>query len=734
MLHRQLYRSLCFQGRSAIHRILLSRRQIINFIPFTTKAARKIYFPGCFPFYYYNIIIFAQLNVFAASKSETVYSNLDSNGKAYKTIVSTQLTNEDKSDEITDISNLLNIENTNGDETFKKKGNQIVWDSNGNNIYYKGESDKQLPVECKITYELNGEEISAEELKGKSGNVKIKINYTNNEKHIVSINGKQVTMYTPFIIVAGTKIDNAKNKNIQITNGKIVDNGESTLAVGIAMPGMQENIGISKSKIDIPEEIEISMETEDFEMGNIIAVVAVKGIDEDLTSDLNSMYSQINELANASNEILAGANQLKEGTSELVSGVDQLKDGTGAAYAGSKQIKDEVEESTKNLKNDNTPAIDSKTLEAIKAQAMQSATLSDEQKAGIAAQAKAAATLSDEQKAGIAAQAKAGAKLTDAQKAGIAAQAKAAAKLTDAQKAEIAAQAKLTDEQKAKITAQAKAGAEFTETQEKVIIAQAQEKYTETLTEAEKQLILAVAQNTAYQTATTTALAVAESTAEATALKVAQSVAESTAEATALKAAQSVAESTAEATAQTVAQSTATQTAETTALTVAQSTATQTAGATATQTAAQVGNQAKQKFTNQVVSQMSTLGTALDELTNGLANIDNGVSALSVGTNKLDSGALQLANGVKTFNEQGISKINNLVNGDLRNIASRVEKMNELANEYNNYAGIQNGMAGEVKFIMITDSTTGNGEVKKEEAVITTEAKDSKEIKENKEE
>ena len=682
----------------------------------------------------FTITSYMTIPVFAASKSETVYSNLDSNGKAYKTIVSTQLTNEDKSDEITDISNLLNIENTNGDETFKKEGNQIVWDSNGNNIYYKGESDKQLPVECKITYELNGEEISAEELKGKSGNVKIKINYTNNEKHIVSINGKQVTMYTPFIIVAGTKIDNAKNKNIQITNGKIVDNGESTLAVGIAMPGMQENIGISKSKIDIPEEIEISMETEDFEMGNIIAVVAVKGIDEDLTSDLNSMYSQINELANASNEILAGANQLKEGTSELVSGVDQLKDGTGAAYAGSKQIKDEVEESTKNLKNDNTPAIDSKTLEAIKAQAMQSATLSNEQKAGIAAQAKAAATLSDEQKAGIAAQAKAGAKLTDAQKAGIAAQAKAAAKLTDEQKAEIAAQAKLTDEQKAKITAQAKAGAEFTETQKTAIIEQAQKKYTETLTEAEKQLILTVAQNTAYQTATTTALAVAESTAEATALKVAQSVAESTAEATALKVAQSVAESTAEATAQTVAQSTATQTAETTALTVAQSTATQTAGATATQTATQVGNQAKQKFTNQVVSQMSTLGTALDELTNGLANIDNGVSALSVGTNKLDSGALQLANGVKTFNEQGISKINNLVNGDLRNIASRVEKMNELANEYNNYAGIQNGMAGEVKFIMITDSTTGNGEVKKEEAVITTEAKDSKEIKENKEE
>ena len=584
----------------------------------------------------FTITSYMTIPVFATSKSETVYSNLDSNGKAYKTIVSTQLTNEDKLNEITDISNLLNIENTNGDETFKKEGNQVIWDSNGNNIYYKGESDKQLPVECKITYELNGEEISAEELKGKSGNVKIKINYTNNEKHIVSVNGRQVTMYTPFIIVAGTKINNAKNKNVQITNGKIVDNGESTLAVGIAMPGMQENIGISKSKIDIPEGIEISMETEEFEMGNIIAVVAVKGIDEDLTSDLNSMYSQINELSNASNQILEGANQLKDGTTELVNGVDQLKEGTGTAYAGSKQIKNEVEESTKNLKNDNTPAIDSKTLEAIKAQAMQSATLSDEQKAGIAAQAKVAAKLTDEQKAGI--------------------------------------------------------------------IAKAQSAYPTELTDAEKQLILVVAQNTA------------ESTAEATALEVAQNTAYQTAEATALE----------------VAQSTATQTAETTALTVAQSTATQTAGATATQTATQVGNQAKQKFTNQVVSQMSTLGSALSELTNGLETIDNGVSALAVGTNKLDNGALQLASGVKTFNDQGISKINNLVNGDLRNFASRLEKINELANEYNNYAGIQDGTEGEVRFIMIVDGTSQDKN-KKEEAIITTETNGIKEEKDNKE-
>ncbi len=642
----------------------------------------------------FTVTAYTAIPVLATSKIETVYSNLDSNGKSYKTIVSTQLTNEDKVDKLVDFSSLINIENTNGDETFSKNGNEVVWDSNGNNIYYQGESNKELPVECKITYELNGEEISAEDLKGKSGNVKIKINYINNEKHTVSINGKQVTMYTPFIIVAGTKIDNTKNKNIKITNGKTVDNGESTLAVGIAMPGMQENIGISRNKIEIPEEIEISMETENFEMENIIAVVAVKGIDEDLTSDLNSMYNQVNELVNASNKLLEGANQIKDGTSELAVGANKLKSGTETAYNGSKQIKNEVEESTRKLKNDNTPAIDSKTLEAIKAQAMQSATLTEEQKAAISEQAKAGATLTEEQKTAISAQAKEGATLTTEQKEAISAQAKEGATITE--------------EQKEKIKAEARKSAEFTEAQQEAIIAQA----PTTLTDEEKQLIVTIAQNTAYKTA------------EETALTVAQNIATQTAEKTAQTVAQSIAIQTAEKTAQTVAQSTATQTAEKTAQAVAQSTATQTAGETATQTATQVGNQAKQKFTNQVISQMNTLGEALGELTNGLEDIDNGVSTLSLGANKLDNGALELATGVKTFNEQGISKINNLVNGDVRNLATRIEKMNELAKEYNNYAGIQEGMNGEVKFIMIIDSSSDNGEIKKEEAVTTYKKED----------
>ena len=662
----------------------------------------------------FTVTAYTAIPVLAASKIETVYSNLDSNGKSYKTIVSTQLTNEDKVDKLVDFSSLINIENTNGDETFSKNGNEVVWDSNGNNIYYQGESDKELPVECKITYELNGEEISAEDLKGKSGNVKIKINYINNEKHTVSINGKQVTMYTPFIIVAGTKIDNTKNKNIKITNGKTVDNGESTLAVGIAMPGMQENIGISRNKIEIPEEIEISMETENFEMENIIAVVAVKGIDEDLTSDLNSMYSQVNELVNASNQLLEGANQIKDGTSELAVGANKLKSGTETAYNGSKQIKNEVEESTRKLKNDNTPAIDSETLEAIKAQAMQSATLTAEQKAAISEQAKAGATLTTEQKDAISEQAKARATLTTEQRAAISEQAKAGATITE--------------EQKEKIKAEARKSATFTEAQKEAIINQAQNNYPTELTDGEKQLIVTIAQNTAYKTAEETALTVAQNiatqTAEKTAQTVAQSIATQTAEKTALTVAQSTATQTAEKTAQTVAQSTATQTAEKTAQAVAQSTATQTAGETATQTATQVGNQAKQKFTNQVVSQMNTLGEALGELTNGLENIDNGVSTLSLGANKLDNGALELVAGVKTFNEQGISKINNLVNGDLRNLATRIEKMNELAKAYNNYSGIQDGMDGEVKFIMIVDSSSDNGEIKKEEAVTTYKKED----------
>lgn len=260
------------------------------------------------------------LPVMAYTKEETVYSKLDANGNSYETVVSSHIKNEDGLDTIRDVSDLLNIENTNGYETFEKDGTTVVWNANGKDIYYKGETTKQLPISCNITYTLNGEEISKDDIVGKSGKVKITLQYTNNEKHTVNVNGRNVEMYTPFLVIAGTMIDNETNKNITISSGKMIDDGSKTIVVGVAFPGMKESLGIKKKGFEVPEKIEIEMDTTDFKLDTIASFVTPKIIEseEDLENlnKLDEVYSKVSKLQSASEEILQGAKSLKEGTEE----------------------------------------------------------------------------------------------------------------------------------------------------------------------------------------------------------------------------------------------------------------------------------------------------------------------------------------------------------------------------------------------------------------------------------
>ena len=211
------------------------------------------------------------LPVLGYTKDETVYTKMRSNGESYQTIVNSHLKNTDNSDEIIDSSILTDIENVNDDKTFSKDGNKMVWKANKDDVYYKGNTNKELPVDCKITYKLDGNEISADDVAGKSGKVEIVIKYTNKDEHQVNINGKTEKMYTPFVVMLGTIIDNTKASNITISSGKVVDNGKNTMVVGMALPGMKQNLGLNDSDtdIDIPESVTITLETTDFEMGNI---------------------------------------------------------------------------------------------------------------------------------------------------------------------------------------------------------------------------------------------------------------------------------------------------------------------------------------------------------------------------------------------------------------------------------------------------------------------------------
>ena len=638
------------------------------------------------------------LPVFAYTKDETVYSKLDSNGDNYKTIVSTHIKNTENSDLINDLSDLLNVKNTSGDETYTQDGNKFVWNANKNDIYYQGESSKELPIECNVKYELDGKEVSANEIAGKSGKVKITLQYTNKEERIVDVNGKKVKMYVPFVVIAGTIIENENARNIKVSSGKVVDDGSKTVVVGMAMPGLQESLGLSDDEVEIPSNVEITMDATNFETSSIMSYVTPKVLEEDdlkVFDNLDEIYGQVNTLQSSMNQIQDGANTLKDGTTELATGANTLKDGVTTAYNGAQTIASEVAKSTQSLKNDKSEALDSATLESIKKQAAASSKLTDEQKAQIKAQAQTSSVLTEEQKAQIKAQAVAKAKLTDTQKAQITVLAKQGAVLTE--------------KQKAQITEQAKASSILTEEQKIAIITNAQANYP-TLTETEKALLIATAQSTATQTAVNTALATAKTTAEqtavATALSVAQQVATQTAETTALETAQQI----------------ATQTAVITALTTAQSTATTTAMQTSTTVAKQVGNQAKKTFTNQVVSQMNTLGNGLNQLTSGLSELNNGAATLADGTNQVNDGATTLAEGIKTFNEEGIKKICNYINGDVKDLTTRVQKLTDLSKEYNNFTMLDGENDGEVKFIMIADAVKKqeDSEQNKEEAVLST--------------
>lgn len=287
--------------------------------------------------------------IFAFTKEETVYSKTKSNGETYQTIVSTHLKNGDEEDILKDLTDLINIENTNGDETFTQNGEELTWNANGSDIYYQGESQKELPIKCKITYTLDDKEISAEDLVGKSGKVKITIEYENEDAHEVYINGRKQTLYTPFTVACGTIFQNTENKNIEITNGKIVNDGTKTMVLGIALPGMQESLNISSKTVNLPNKVEISMETSKFEQNNIITFVTPKIFDESISfSKLNELYSKVDEIQNASKQLEEGANALKEGTAEfadksqefnnamkqLETGTTKLNSGVDAVSAG----------------------------------------------------------------------------------------------------------------------------------------------------------------------------------------------------------------------------------------------------------------------------------------------------------------------------------------------------------------------------------------------------------------
>lgn len=273
-----------------------------------------------------------------ADKDESVYLISDANGNVNKTIVVDHLKNKDKKDTLEDASNLSDIENVKGKQKFTQSGDKLTWQAGGKDIYYQGTATEEPPVTQKVTYYLDGKEISPEDLAGKSGKVKIRFDYTNTTSYTETVNGEKQTVSVPFAAITGLVLGDGF-ENIEVTNGKAEVSDSSSVVLGYALPGLKDSLGIKDGDLDgdvnIPEYMEMTADVKNFSMPaamtfvvNASDYVSTDGID---TSDLDDM---INDLKDASTQLQDGSKTLAEGTDTLADGLSTLQSKLGTFASG----------------------------------------------------------------------------------------------------------------------------------------------------------------------------------------------------------------------------------------------------------------------------------------------------------------------------------------------------------------------------------------------------------------
>lgn len=280
------------------------------------------------------------------TKEETVYVVADSQGNRKNVIVSDWLDNTGGLSGIMDKSELSGIENVKGYETFTETDGEIEWDAGGSDIYYQGTTDKELPVTVKLTYYLDGREISPEELAGKSGRVTVRYDYTNNQKTSVKLDDKNTDMYVPFLMISATILDSSKFSNIEVTNGQYISDGERFVVAGMAVPGLSQSLGLDKNKdidIEIPDYFEFSADVTDFSISTSFTVATnelFSDLDLSKTDSLDELQEKIDEMTDAAEKLADGSGELYDGLKSLLSGTSELQDGADKLYSGTAELKD----------------------------------------------------------------------------------------------------------------------------------------------------------------------------------------------------------------------------------------------------------------------------------------------------------------------------------------------------------------------------------------------------------
>lgn len=288
-------------------------------------------------------------------KEETVYIITDANGNVTKKIVSDHLINKDGSETLSDKSDLNEIENVKTDAGYKMGDDgDIEWDADGEDIYYQGTTDKELPVDVAVTYYLDGNEISAGELAGRSGRVTIRFDYTNNAKAKALVGSEEVEMYVPFTMISGVILPSENFSNIQVSSGKVIAEGKSNIVVGYAFPGLKDDLNITSdsSDIDLPDYVEITADVTDFSLLTTVTVGSadlLSSVEVDTAKTREDIGSVIDELVSSVNQLKDGSGQLSDGTNELKTSFVDYKDAIVKVIDAIGQLSDGATELDSNM-------------------------------------------------------------------------------------------------------------------------------------------------------------------------------------------------------------------------------------------------------------------------------------------------------------------------------------------------------------------------------------------------
>ena len=633
-------------------------------------------------------------------KDETVYVFAKANGDVDNILVNETLKNRDKSDKIEDTTDLKDIVNVKGDETFTQNGNKITWDAAGNEISYQGTTDKQLPVSVKATYYLDGNEISPEDLAGKSGKVKIRLDYTSNETVTKDVNGKDEDISVPFIAVSGMVLgDNFTN--IQVTNGKYLAQGESNIVVGYAVPGLDSGVKDAAKDLDteIPDYVEVSADVTDFSLDMTVTML-VNGSEMDYSGDLDltdlddlteALSSAGNQLADGSGELSDGAGQVSEGAGTLASKMGDLTTGAGSLKAGMETLSsssgdlasgvaviDQSAQSIANGINTLDTAVNTK--------------MTAEEQAAVAQQAGTAAASAVEAQFATDSQ-------TYAAIAAQAAQSFTSTMTADEKVAAVVSALKQNEQVYNKLKSAALAGKAAEDANNAIANANITDP-------TQSALLFASEFQKSFQDSTTI------KEAEGEVDYILQSIAAGTLQAAATSGADAMGKSVADAcksaatqAASQAAGAAAVQGAETAKATIAsQIEATQANGYSLVS-----GANALAKGTSTLAGSVPALKDGISQLVNGANALASGAGQLKNGASTLADGASQVADGAGTLNESLVSLNNDAIkkmvsayNGDVKDSVARLQAAMEAATEYDSFGGKSDDAAGVTKFIIKT--------------------------------